>query len=448
MLTTPVVELSTSPEDQFVSTFQMMEGHTLNGSNATIQGIRKDAIEHFRTLGIPDRKNEAWKYTNIEKVLRHSFKLQPPAKQVKCSLQDIEPFLVPGLDAHLVVLVNGRFDENLSSIGTLPDGVIVSGFAHASETYEEIVNRHYAKYADYRSEPFTALNTAFTRDGVFVYVPRNRVVDRPIHILSVISTDEDLLIQPRMLFVIEDNAQVRIIESGHSLTHTRTLTNSVTEIFVGESAFVDHYKIQREGDEAVQINNLQVYQEANSFMTTDTITLGGGLVRNNLNFLPNAEHCETHLYGLFLGKGNMHVDTHTLVDHARPNCVSDETYKGILDDSSTGVFNGKVYVRPDAQQTNAYQSNRSILLTDTAHMYSKPELEIYADDVRCSHGATTGQLDREAVFYLRSRGITEQQAIALLLLAFARDVLEHVNIEPLRENLDTLIKNQFHAEGV
>ena len=423
-----------------------MEGSTLNGSNASIKGIRREAIEHFQQIGIPTRKVEAWKYTSVDRLFKEPYQLLPVPGISTLDKSDLAPYLVPGLDSHIVVLVNGSFSEALSTVEGLPAGVRILPFATATDREKDVVNRHFARYADYRTEPFIALNTAFTRDGVYVHVPAGVVVEKPVQIVNLIDTDENLLIQPRILIVVERNAQVKVIETGFSVNNTTTLTNSVCEIFVGEHAFVDHYKVQREGASASQIYNLKVYQETGSFLTTDTITLGGKLVRNNLSFHPDGEHCETHLYGLLLGSDDMHVDTHTFVDHAKPACVSDELYKYILDDSATGVFNGKVYVRRDAQQTNAYQTNKSLVLSETAHMYTKPELEIYADDVKCSHGATTGRLDEEAIFYLRSRGLSPQRARALLLLAFARDVLEHVGIEPLREQLDKLITHHFHAD--
>lgn len=424
-----------------------MEGSTLNGSNASIKGIRREAIEHFRQAGIPTRKDEAWKYTSIDRLFREPYQLLPVPGVTALDKAGLEPYLVPGLDSHVVVLVNGTYSEALSTVEALPGGVRVLPLATAADKEKDVLNRHFARYADYRTEPFVALNTAFTRDGVYVHVPAGVDVEKPIQIINLIDTDENLLIQPRLLVVVEKNARVKLIETGFSITDTTTLTNSVCEIFVGRDAFVDHYKVQREGASASQIYNLKVYQEAGSFLTTDTITLGGGLVRNNLHFHPDGEHCETHLYGLLLGNDDMHLDTHTLVDHAKPACVSDELYKYILDDASTGVFNGKVFVRQDAQQTNAYQTNKCLVLTDTAHMFTKPELEIYADDVKCSHGATTGRLDEEAIFYLRSRGLSPRQARALLLLAFARNVLEHVGIDPLREQLDALITHRFHADN-
>ncbi|MCH8960119.1 MAG: Fe-S cluster assembly protein SufD [Bacteroidetes bacterium] len=287
--------------------------------------------------------------------------------------------------------------------------------------------------------------------------PRARLAKKPIILVwpldaslkaavmtrATLTPDEDAFVQPRRLVVVEENAQLKLIQRLAPRTETRTFVNAVTEVFVGAHAHVDRYEIQDDPAHTSVVNNVRVYQQTGSVYRNSTFTFSGEIIRNNVTILPDAEHCETHLYGLFLSNGVMHVDNHTLVDHARPHCFSNELYKGILDDRSTGVFNGKVLVRRDAQQTNAYQSNKSILLTDTARMYSKPELEIYADDVKCSHGATTGQLDDDALFYLRSRGLTEKRARAILLTAFARDVLDNVVIEPLRAYLDTLVTARF-----
>ncbi|HET6567134.1 MAG TPA: Fe-S cluster assembly protein SufD [Rhodothermales bacterium] len=437
------IEQPTRPEDRFVAAFEMQDGHTLNGSNANVQGLRREAIQAFAELGIPTRKAEAWKYTNIEKVLRHDYKLSPAGAPAKVLRQEVERRRIPGLEAHVVVLVNGRFDPDLSDVRSLPKGVLVSGFAQASEAHPDLVNRHFSRYADFRSEALTALNTAFTQDGAFVYVPRGVALDRPVHVVSITDASEDVLVQPRHLFVAEEGAVLAVVQSDHAMDHRKTLVNAVTEVYVGARACVDCYKLQDAGDDASAIDTTQVYQEAGSACSVYTATLSGGVVRNNLNFLPNGEQCESHLYGLCLGHGQMHVDNHTLVDHARPECQSNELYKNILDGYSVGVFNGKVFVRRDAQKINAYQSNKNIVLTDTAKIYAKPELEIYADDVRCSHGATTGQLDPEAVFYLRSRGIPETQARAMMLLAFARDVLDNVKLAPLRQLLDEAVQARF-----
>lgn len=438
-----LIDKETRLEDRFVSAFEHHEGLSLNGSHAGLKRLRKEAIGHFATLGFPARKAEAWKYTNIGKILKRPYALPFGPSDGSVSQDDIEPLLIDGLDAHVAVFVNGHFSAAHSRLNGLPEGVLVTGLAHAAETHAPLVDAHLARYADYESQAFIALNTAFTQDGAFVYVPRHTVVEKPVHVINLVTTGEEALLQPRNLVVAEENAQVKLIQTLQTLTTTPTFVNAVSEVFVGAHAHVDRYEIQDEPAHTSMVTSLSAYQQTGSVFRNSTFTLGGEVIRNNVYILPDAEHCETHLYGLFLANGTMHVDNHTLVDHARPNCFSNEFYKGILDDKATGVFNGKVLVRQDAQQTNAYQSNKSIVLTGTARMYAKPELEIYADDVKCSHGATTGQLDDEALFYLRTRGLTLQRARALLLVSFARDVLENVTIEPLHDALDAMVTARF-----
>ena len=430
-------------EDSFVEAYEAHKGTTLNGANEAIRAQRDDAIGHFSSLGLPDRKNESWKYTNIARVLRHGYsvRLKPSGPEVTAS--DVESLRIPDLDAHLVVLVNGQYREELSSVGELPEGAIVTSLAEAGRKHSELVDRHFGRYADSQNETFVALNTAFTHDGVFIYVPDGEVVRLPIYVLQITSTDGDFFIQPRNLFIFGERAEAKIVEARHSLTDTKTFTNAVTEVYVDAHAHVDSYLLQQDDSNTSQVNSLDVFQEEQSHFAINTFTLDGDVVRNNLHVYHNGEHLDTRLYGLFLCRGDMHVDSNTLVDHAAPNCLSDELYKGILDDASTGVFNGKVFVHRDAQKTNAYQTNNSIVLTDDANMYSKPELEIYADDVQCSHGATTGQLDKEGLFYLRTRGLSEERARAVMLLAFARDIVDAVKIKPLREHLDRLVSRRF-----
>ncbi len=427
---------SRSLENRFRDLFNAHVGKTLNGSNAAIQQVRQDAIAHFESLGFPARKSERWKYTNITRSLSDAYtlRLEPDAGGV--SRADVDRLAIPGLDAFRVVLVNGHFQPDLSDLRGLPAQVVVDDLAVAASAHSEVLNAHFARYASTHDEPFIALNTAFIVGGLFVHVPPGVAMPKPIHVLNLFAAGEAVFLQPRMLVVAGARSACTLIESQRSLSTAATFTNSVTELAAGREARLSHYAIQHMQPHDTFVGTLHAYQEEASTFSTTTATFEGGVIRNNLNVLPDGEHCESNLYGLVLGRGAMHVDNHTLVDHARPNCNSNELYKHILDDQSTGVFNGKVLVRIDAQKTNAYQSNKSVTLTDRASMYAKPELEIYADDVKCSHGATTGQLDAEALFYLRSRGLNERQARTLLLTAFARDVIETVAIEPLRAYLD------------
>ena len=430
-------------EDRFVSAFEMNVGRTLNGTNKKLQDLRQDAIQSFRKLGFPSPRTEAWKYTNIGKVLRHDYEVHVGGPQTELTIDDIQRYLIPGLDGHVVVLVNGRYVSRLSAVGDLPEGVIISSLEEASRRHGDLVNRYLGRSAKHEDEVFKALNTAFTLDGLFMYVPARKIVGKPLHVVNVIDASSDIFIQPRHLVAFEEGSQARLIQSGGSTTDARTFTNAVSEIFVGPRAVIDMYLVQDDGERASLVSNTDVYQLGESVFSIFTVTFTGQVVRNNLTIVPDDEHCETHLYGLALPIGETHVDNHTLVDHAKPNCESNELYKVVLDDRASGVFNGKVFVRRDAQKTNAFQENKSILLTETAKMYAKPELEIYADDVKCSHGATTGQLDPEALFYLRSRGIPEKEARGMLLHAFVRDVIDEIKIEPLRELLDRRVTQRF-----
>lgn len=429
-------------ENRFVSAFEMNVGRTLNGMNNRMNELRHAAIDRFRSLGFPTPKSEAWKYTNISKVLQREYNVHLAAPESTLTKEGIATYLVPGLDAHVVVLVNGRFVRELSDVGTVPSGVIVTSLNEASQRHGNLVNTYFGRTAA-TGDVFTALNTAFTLDGIFVFVPEGKILHRPLHVVNLIDTDDDLFLQPRNLFVFGEGCQARVVESGASLGTGHTFTNSVTEIFVASRAVIDIYSVQDSGPHASIVANVEAHQEGESVFTTHTVTLTGEVVRNNLTVVPDGEFCETHLFGLFLPRGDTHVDNHTLVDHVKPNCVSNELYKGVLDERGSGVFNGKVLVQPDAQKTNAFQENKAILLSKTATMKAKPELEIYADDVKCSHGATTGQLDPDALFYLRSRGIPETEARGMLLHAFVGDVIDVVKLEPLRKLLDSRVTQRF-----
>ena len=433
-----------SLEEPFVSAFEHLHARMpRNGTGNWLGALRHEAMNRFGSLGFPSRKDEAWKYTNIGQVLRRGFRVLPGAPIPELGDSKPDRFAIPGLDAHLVVLLNGRFVAEHSRIGTLPSGVIIDRLGTAEHTHPALLEHHFGQLASVQDEPFTALNTAFATDGLFVYVPKGGVLDKPIHLINLQKADDDSFMQPRRLFVFEENAQATIVNTLSSLQGTRTFTNAVDEVFVGQRAIVEMVMVQHPGNAASLVSSTNVHQEGSSVFTTTTITFDGDVIRNDLSVTSAAEYCETHLYGLFLPRGDTHVDNHTFVDHAAPDCTSNELYKGVIDDRASGVFNGKVYVRQDAQRINAFQENKCIVLTDEASMNSKPELEIYADDVKCSHGATTGRLDPEAVFYLRSRGLPRKQAEGMLLHAFTGDVIERIGIGPLRTLLDQRITSRF-----
>ena len=415
--------------------------------NEYVQELQEHSIEQFKRLGIPSTNDEYYKYTAVDRQLRRGYQQHFTPVDIKISADELEKVRIPDLDAHVIVLVNGRYDEELSSVEDAADEVLIDNLAHAAETYPKLFNRHFGRYADPTKESFIALNTAFARDGLFVYVPNGTAAKKPIHVIHLVRSEDPRLLQPRNLIVVGQSSEVDLIESFHSFDDTESFTNSVTEIVVDANAHVNHNVLQLEGTGGSQVYTTQVHQDNDSTFSTNTFTLDGAFTRNNLNIVVDGQNCETNLYGLCLAKGSQHVDNHTIVDHAQPHCHSNELYRSILDDESSGVFNGRVLVREDSQKIDAFQSNKTILLTEDASIDTKPELEIYADDVECSHGATIGQLDEEALFYLRSRGVPEAQAKILLLYAFASDVVENIDIESLESFVDKLVSARLGGLG-
>ncbi len=407
-----------------------MNGESKNYFNS----IKLDAMASFEELGFPVKKLEEWKYTNINPILKHDFKTIS-AKNSRLNKEEIKNFIFDE-NIDVLVFINGEFEENLSSIKQSSDNVFIGSLLEGRIRFGKIIEKHFSRYADYKKTGLTALNTAFARDGAFIYVKKGTDVPEGIHIIYISDTREDsILAQPRNLYVIEDGASVKIIEDYYSAGDKHSFTNVVTEIYCGKNSKVERYKIQNESDTNYHIGTTEVMQEKDSRFSDTTVSWGGAITRNNLNAVFNGTNTECHFYGLYLLSGKQHVDNHTLADHRMPNCYSNELYKGIIDDKATGVFNGKIMVRQNAQKTNAYQSNGNILLSEEATIYSKPQLEIFADDVKCSHGATTGQLNNEEMFYLQARGIGKEEARVLLLNAFAGDVIDSVKLERLREKL-------------
>jgi Fe-S cluster assembly protein SufD len=430
-------------EDKFAVAFEQQRAQ-LSG-NSAIQAIRQDAINAFLKQGIPTRKSEEYKYSSPEKLFKTEYSFLTAQVHAKLEAAIVKQFEIAGISDNRIVLVNGFYSEQLSSINNLPKGVIVSSLTDAIQKHADVIEKHFAKYADVNADTFIALNTAFWTEGLFIHVPDKVTVEKPLHIINIISVNESTLIQPRNLFVVGKNAEVKIVESFDTYKlNVKAVVNMVTEISVAENARGQYYKLQNDCENISLINTTQVQQLANSHFDTNTVTLNGEWIRNNLNIVVDAENCETHLNGLFITKENQHVDNHTLVDHQKPHCESNQLYKGILDGKSVGVFNGKIYVRRDAQKINAYQSSKNILLSDNATINTKPQLEIYANDVKCSHGSSTGHLNEEALFYLRSRGLSTDSARRMLLYAFASDAINTIRIDALREYVDGLIEKRLN----
>jgi len=402
--------------------------------------LRDNAIKSFYEQGIPTRKHEEYKYTRIDVMLKEEFNFSTIKN---CKDEQIEhlKFLK---DAYVVIIENGVFVEGLSNLQNLPKGVTICSLVDAVASNSPVFEKHYAQYADVNADPFVALNTAMTKDGVFIHISKNVIIEKPLHIIHISTAFENTIIHPRNLIVVDENAQAKIIESFETVDSTAKLfSNALTEIVVDKHAIVDHYKIQDENELGYLVNTTQIIQQKQSVFSTHTFTLSGSLVRNNLTLVLDDEHIESHLNGLYLTTENQVVDNHTVVDHRKPNCNSNELYKGIIDGKSTATFNGKIFVRKDAQKTNAFQSNKNILLSEAGTINTKPQLEIYADDVKCSHGSTTGKLDADKIFYLRARGLSTESAEKLLMHAFASEVVNTIKIEALREYIKGKISKTF-----
>ncbi|MEM6262623.1 MAG: Fe-S cluster assembly protein SufD [Bacteroidota bacterium] len=403
------------------------------------QTQRKAAQESLQELALPSNKWENWKYTSLKSIYARDY--QTP---VVGSLESLEGFSIPGLEADRLVFVNGIFQEALSST-SLNEGILeVHPLKSLTGETAKVFETHYASLIRPEADAFTAINTAYAKQGVFIHVPKNAIAKAPIEIIHLTDTGQkETAVQHRNFFLLDRSSEAKVVESFHQIGGANGLRIGGTEIWVGENAGLEYVKIFQGGDQASSIDITEAKQAKNSRFSIFTTTLNGEIVRNHLRIHLDGEHTETHLNGLNLLDGKQHVDNFTHVDHLKPNCYSNELYKSIVKDNSTSVFSGKIHVYPDAQKTNAFQSNRNIVLDDTANIYTKPQLEIYADDVKCSHGATTGRIEEDALFYLRARGIKEFDAQKLLIYAFAAEVVENISMDAVREHIDRLIDERF-----
>ena len=425
-------------ESLLVEKFDQSNGLLAQGSDSSWMNSRRRAIKAFAEVGFPGKRSESYKYTPIAKWVDAHFKAEStrPVSAAKSAFESLSGI-------HLKT-TNGQLMSDVSCEGT--EGITICSLQQAAANNPVFLNDYLSKAVVLERDAFSALASAFAEDGILIHVQQGVHIDEPI-VIHHDSVFVNGLIQPRILIVAEAGSSVKIVEHFPHIDSGSSFENRVVEVFVAESANIDHVVVLERSKQALFVNALYVHQAEKSIFRTNTVTLSGGMVRNNLNFLPNAEECETHLHGLYLAKGTSHIDNHTLVDHAMPNCFSNEMFKGIVTDSATGVFNGKVLVRQDAQKTNAYQSSKSIVLDRNAQIFAKPELEIYADDVKCSHGATTGELDDEALFYLRARGIKPEVAKLMLLEAFARDVVDLIEIDGVKEYLYTRLHELLRHEA-
>ncbi len=432
--------------DKYLKLFHDNIGRISGMSSPFINSFRKEAFSKFSDLGVPTKKDEAYKYTNLNLFFDHDYASYfipdksdfQKAEDFRCDILD--------LDAHGIVLLNGFYPTINGKLTQLPSGVWIGSLNEAAKRFPEIIEKHYGKYATSATDGLVHLNSAMASDGVFVYVPEGATLSKPVQVVNLVGGDVDSFTQQRNLIIVDKRAEFSIIICDHTLSPNKFLTNAVTEVFVGEEAHFDIIRVQNEHNAACKVTHTFIHQERNSVASSNNITLHGGLIRNSTYHYMGGEGAESYSYGLFLADKWQHIDNFVNVEHAFPHCTSNQLFKGVLDDMATGAFNGRILVRPDAQGTLAYQRNNNILLTDDAKMDTKPQLEIYADDVKCSHGATIGQLNNDALFYLQSRGINKREARLMLMFGFAHEVIQNIKIEPLRERMDNLVMQRLRGE--
>lgn len=431
--------------ERLLGLFEENKATIFRNDPGDISKIREKAIGSFMDLGMPHSKLESWRNTDLKESLGKGYEYHfEPLKDY--DIRKVFRCNIPHLDTAVIGQWNGWYVSKDVPLIELGNGIILGSLAEAFKRYPGIIEGHFSRYADIDGDALIALNTAFAQDGIFIYVPDNVRSPKPIQMINVIQFDKNLFLQSRNLIILGKNSSLSIVHCDDSYNHQASFSNIVTEVHLGENAFLDHYKLQNLNNNSTLISSTCFQMEQSAELSSHYISLNGGLLRNNTRVVFKGRDAVANVYGLYLMDRKQHIDNRVFIDHAAPGCTSNEMFKGILDEHASGVFNGHVLVRKDSQKTNAYQSNKNILLTDTAKVNSKPFLEIYADDVKCSHGSTTGQLDPEAMFYLMQRGIGEDNARMLLMYAFADEVVNRIAIEPLRFRIEDMIKKRLQGE--
>ena len=426
-------------KEKLLSSFIAFENRT--NIDSYVHDIRSEAIKQFESIGFPNKKLENWKYTSLKNLLNTDYSVLPEINNV-LEFKNIRKYLIDDIDSYKIIFVDGKYCSHLSETTHEGMDICILSAALTQSKYELIIENYFNKIA--LKDGITSLNTAFSNEGAFIHIPKNKFVEKPIQIIHFSTGNEaSLMFQPRNMIVVDENSQIQIIERHQSLSENKVFTNSVTEIYADKKSIIDYYKIQNDNLQASLIDNTYVNQQRNSSFSMHTFSFGNELVRNNLNISQNDEFIETTIKGVTIIGNKQHIDHNTLIQHNKPNCNSHQDYKGIYDNKSTGVFNGKIIVEKQAQKTNAFQSNNNVLLSDKATINAKPQLEIYADDVKCSHGCTVGQLDKNALFYLKSRGIPEKEATALLMYGFANNILKSVKIPEIKTRINHIIANKL-----
>ena len=433
-------------EKQYIELYDQY--HSLIDSHASpiLNALREKAMSDFRVTGFPSPNDEEYKHTNIPDLFAPDYGLNLNRLEIPVNPYEVFRCDVPNLSTLLYFVVNDSFYTKENPKVKLPEGVLIGSLNEMARSHPDLVQRYYGKQACTQNDGIVALNTAFVQDGFFLYVPKGVIIEKPIQLINILRGAADFMVNRRLLIILEEGAQARLLVCDHTMDKKKFLSSQVTEIYAGKNAVFDYYDIEESSLNTNRITSTFVDQAEKSNVLINGITLHNGTTRNNYRMTFSGEHAEAHLCGMAIADKKQSVDNHTFIDHAVPHCTSNELFKYVLNDSSTGSFSGRILVREGAQKTSAYQTNRNLCATKEAHMYTKPQLEIYADDVKCSHGATVGQLDENALFYLRSRGIPEAEARMLLMFAFTNDVIENVRMDALKDRLRQLVEKRFRGE--
>ena len=433
-------------EQQYIDLFTDCEAMICRHSAEALNAPRAKAFADFQRTGFPTRKQERYRYTDVGKYFAPDYGLNLNRLAFPANPYDVFKCDVPNMSTALYFVVNDSFCQTIHPAAPLPEGVLFGSLKEMSERYPEVIRKHYGRLADTSKDALTAFNTMFAQDGVPMYVPRNTVVERPIQLVNILRADVSFMANRRILVILEDGAQAKLLVCDHAMDDVNFLSTQVIEVFAGAGASFDLYELEETHNSTVRFSNLYVDQQADSRVLLNGMTLHNGTTRNTTEVTLSGNGAQLSLCGMAIADKNEQIDNHTFIDHKAPGCTSNELFKYVLDDQATGAFAGKILVREGAQQTSARQTNRNLCATREAHMYTQPQLEIYADDVKCSHGATVGQLDEAALFYMQQRGISLKEARLLLMFAFVNEVIDNIQIDVLKDRLHHLVEKRFRGE--
>ncbi|MGL4519055.1 MAG: Fe-S cluster assembly protein SufD [Phocaeicola sp.] len=433
-------------EQQYIDLYTQCEGMIAQHSAAVLNAPRAEAFSHFQQLGFPTRKLEKYKYTDIQKMFEPDFGLNLNRLDIPVNPYEVFKCDVPNMSTALYFVQNDQFYNKALPNVELPEGVLLGSLKELAQEHPQLVAKYYGKLADSSKDGVTAFNTTFAQDGLLLYVPKGVVVEKPIQLVNILRADVNFMVNRRVLIILEDRAEARLLVCDHAMDEVNFLATQVIEVFVGDGALFDLYELEETHTATTRISNLYVSQQANSNVLLNGMTLHNGTTRNTTEVVLHGPGAEVSLCGMAIADKKEQIDNHTTIEHLASDCNSRELFKYVLDDESVGAFTGRVVVHPGAQRTSSQQTNRNICVTKKAHMYTQPQLEIYADDVKCSHGATVGQLDEKALFYMQQRGIGLKEARLLLMFAFVNEVIDTIRLEPLKDRLHLLVEKRFRGE--